>query len=226
MFVCETDEDSGVTNPIKNPIPRNTMNKRNNSLPTLLLTLVSAGLLAFTGACSTEGIQVGQDTEGTTVMTCNDGIDNDNDGLSDCDDPDCAGSGQEGVPNSCSPTPTDVDAGPPPGDGAECADGLDNDGDGLIDESDPGCSGPDDPIEGPNPQQADCSDGLDNDNDGFIDFPDDPDCADANDVSEGDSNALAECSDGLDNDGDGFIDFPGDTDCTDATSISEGVSAP
>lgn len=57
---------------------------------------------------------------------CFDGLDNDGDGLSDCDDPDCAIFGRcrriGGIEN-----------------GRECFDGLDNDGDGLTDCDDPDC---------------------------------------------------------------------------------------
>jgi hypothetical protein len=55
---------------------------------------------------------------------CTDGIDNDNDGLADCADPDCAGIGGCG----------------PEGKYATCSDGIDNDGDGLTDCADSGCS--------------------------------------------------------------------------------------
>ncbi|MGM0578653.1 MAG: hypothetical protein ACQEXJ_23210 [Myxococcota bacterium] len=61
---------------------------------------------------------------------CEDGLDNDLDGLTDAEDPACAaGDGDaEWLP--------------------ECADGLDNDGDGLTDTDDPGCYGPFDTVEG------------------------------------------------------------------------------
>ncbi len=53
--------------------------------------------------------------------TCEDGLDNDGDGLVDGDDPDCV---------------------PPPED---CDDGVDNDGDGLADGDDPDCQVPNEP---------------------------------------------------------------------------------
>ena len=58
--------------------------------------------------------------------TCFDGIDNDGDGLSDCDDPDCS------IYGRCRRT-TDSE------DGRECFDGIDNDGDGLTDCEDNDC---------------------------------------------------------------------------------------
>lgn len=58
--------------------------------------------------------------------TCFDGIDNDRDGLSDCDDPDCS------IYGRCRRT-TDSE------EGRECFDGIDNDGDGLTDCEDNDC---------------------------------------------------------------------------------------
>jgi hypothetical protein len=58
--------------------------------------------------------------------TCSDGIDNDDDGLTDEQDPDC-------IP------PPGVEG--PPGD-PSCSDGIDNDDDGLTDEEDPDCIPP------------------------------------------------------------------------------------
>jgi hypothetical protein len=58
------------------------------------------------------------------ITQCNDGIDNDDDGLIDAADPGCAasgGRGEDGTPYR------------------RCADGVDNDGDGLIDLADRGC---------------------------------------------------------------------------------------
>lgn len=57
--------------------------------------------------------------------TCFDGLDNDGDGLSDCDDPDCR------IYGRCRTTSSES--------GRECFDGLDNDGDGLIDCDDDEC---------------------------------------------------------------------------------------
>ena len=53
---------------------------------------------------------------------CDDGIDNDNDGLVDCADPDCCGTE---VCGSCIET--------------DCANGIDDDGDGFIDNEDSDC---------------------------------------------------------------------------------------
>ena len=56
---------------------------------------------------------------------CFDNLDNDNDGLSDCDDPDCRIYGRCRTPSSET--------------GRECFDGRDNDGDGLADCADDDC---------------------------------------------------------------------------------------
>jgi hypothetical protein len=53
--------------------------------------------------------------------TCNDGVDNDCDDLTDCDDPDC------GTTPACTPA------------SEQCGDCRDNDGDGLVDYDDPDC---------------------------------------------------------------------------------------
>lgn len=104
---------------------------------------------------------------------CQDGCDNDRDGLIDLADPGCLndpeGNQEFNVPH--------------------CRDNLDNDGDGRIDHpEDPGCTRRDDPLEdNPDPLPA-CADGIDNDGDGFTDFDaagmGDDGCQSAADVSE------------------------------------------
>ncbi|MCA8960904.1 MAG: hypothetical protein KDC38_10350, partial [Planctomycetes bacterium] len=87
----------------------------------------------------------------TQLEDCTDGLDNDMDGLVDCDDPDCTND----------PACPEI-----------CDDGVDNDADGAIDCADSECVA--DPIcieEG----EIECGDGLDNDGDGLVDC-DDPGC--------------------------------------------------
>lgn len=63
----------------------------------------------------------------STIPACDDGIDNDNDGLIDLDDPGCDNASDN----------NEYDAPPAK---TQCDDGVDNDGDNLIDLNDPGCT--------------------------------------------------------------------------------------
>lgn len=101
---------------------------------------------------------------------CDDGLDNDSDGLVDLADPGCA--------SSLDTDETDLVI-------TQCSDGLDNDSDGLIDLLDPNCANSSDNNESAIPQ---CTDGVDNDGDGNIDFPADAGCANANDDTENTDN--------------------------------------
>src|SRR4030042_1087711 len=84
---------------------------------------------------------------GADCSACQDGQDNDGDGLVDELDPGCTG------PKDTSELGT-----------TECDDGVDNDGDGLTDGDDPGCTGPDDLSE---LGTTECDDGVDNDGGGL-----------------------------------------------------------
>ncbi|MBN1656405.1 MAG: hypothetical protein JXA30_21730 [Deltaproteobacteria bacterium] len=148
----------------------------------------------------------------TGVEACDDHIDNDDDGLIDCNDSSCANTAE---------CPED------------CDDGIDNNLDGLIDCYDPFCFSPDCPeicddriddnetdndfdglancedddcmkIAGACPEV--CDDEVDNDADGDVDC-DDPDCWRAN------SGCVEICDDSRDNDGDGLTDCDDETDC-------------
>jgi hypothetical protein len=76
--------------------------------------------IGTTGACVTNPNP--NPPEGSQEISCEDGLDNDCDGLVDGDDGDCS---------TCTP---DYDASE-----ATCSDGLDNDCDGFTDSADPGC---------------------------------------------------------------------------------------
>ena len=143
----------------------------------------------------------------TTVIecgeTCDDGIDNDGDGLIDCLDPDCCA-------DPACPYDDDVNSEGANG-GLCCANSLDDDNDGDIDAADFDCQ------EGPPPTPANCDDGLDNDGDTLVDC-DDPDCCadpacpyDDDVNSEGANGGLC-CANSLDDDNDGDIDAA-DFDC-------------
>ena len=140
---------------------------------------------------------------------CQNGEDDDEDGLTDAEDPDCE-------------NPNDPD------ERTTCADGVDNDWDGWTDLRDPGCVDSEDHYEydETNPQTpprdfdadhsnglippdayrygytTECNDGIDDDADGAVDSQD-PGCEDGLDDTEGGDA----CGDGVDNNGDGWIDF-------------------
>ncbi|HQH27139.1 MAG TPA: hypothetical protein PLP17_07060, partial [Oligoflexia bacterium] len=117
-------------------------------------------------------------------VQCQDGIDNDGDGLLDENDPGCS---------SC------LDDSEGPGT-SQCQDGLDNDGDGAADyPADASCSSPQDNDE-TNPKTQ-CQDGIDNEPDGLIDM-EDPGCSSPQDNNEGDEQCVPQAPTGL-NAGDG-----------------------
>ncbi len=139
-----------------------------------------------------------------TEARCSDGIDNDNSGKADCEDPNCAAfsfcaKAEEGKENT-------LDA---------CKDGVDNDGDGKKDCEDEDCQAFAICALSEDENTADrCQDGLDNDKDGKIDCDDDECklfsfCSVSSDKLE---NTLAACTDGIDNDKDGDLDCI-DRDC-------------
>ena len=72
------------------------------------------------------------------VKACNDGVDNDGDGLVDLDDPGCQGDEERRVEEDDA-----EESGPP-----RCRDLVDNDLDGQVDLADPGCISPDHDDEG------------------------------------------------------------------------------
>jgi len=86
--------------------------------------IVAAGSSVSLGFCADRGV---------VSYECSDGIDNDEDGLTDYpDDPGCEGSEDDDEYNAPAPI-------------YECDDGIDNDGDGLVDyPDDPGCASPGD----------------------------------------------------------------------------------
>ncbi len=104
---------------------------------------------------------------------CNDGIDNNGDGLADCQDPQCADS------LYCQPE--------------DCGNGIDDNGNGLVDCKDPQCA---DLLKC---QPEICNDGIDNNGDGLVDC-DDSQCADSLYCQPED------CSNNKDDNGDGLID--------------------
>lgn len=107
---------------------------------------------------------------------CEDGDDNDNDGLTDYpDDSGCTSANDDNETNTVLAV-------------YQCNDGIDNDGDALVDyPSDPGCTTSTDNSELYTPVTYMCSDGVDNEGDGKTDYPQDPGCSSATDGNEYDA---------------------------------------
>ncbi len=207
----------------------------------LMLALLAA--LAF-GLASPNGA-----TARLPLSQCEDGIDNDGDGLIDAPfDPGCTGTNanQAGNDNSEAdvvPPPACSDgvapdfpaayqcayAGDPTATGVmtPCSNGLDDDADGVMDWKglplgDPKCLWAADPQE----IGRACSNGIDDDNDGFKDWPADIGCPNPNNNNE---TNLPQCNDGRDNDGNGLVDFgpgPRDPGCASAADTTEATSPP
>jgi hypothetical protein len=113
-----------------------------------------------------------RDMPGVIEQVCGDGVDNDNDGRTDCADPDCDvfGGPAQGCFNE-----RDATGGNPNGD---CTNNLDDDGDGLTDCDDPDCGHHTTGVDC-GPVEIHCDDGADGDSDGLTDCAD-PDCIGGN----------------------------------------------
>lgn len=151
----------------------------------------------------------------STRDVCGNRVDDDCDGLIDCEDDDCRG------------TPACPSCVPVAGSEVDCFDGRDDDCDGAVDCADRDC----DPICAP-VGETNCVNGLDDDGDGLVDCADsdcrfDPSCRDAG-ADSGIRDAgpprdsgpppagelgVAACTNGIDDDGDGRIDCR-DPDCS------------
>lgn len=108
-------------------------------------TQLLLGLVALLIGCSPTVIQEAPEAEGDDPGECSDDADNDQDGLFDCNDEDCAGAAACGDDDDSAPPGDDDDdsaaplyEGDEPG---ECSDGADNDQDGDFDCDDQGCEG-------------------------------------------------------------------------------------
>ncbi len=141
-------------------------------------------------------------------LDCGDGIDNDGDGVVDCQDPDC-------WPNStlCGEiVPVFADDQHDEDSLALCTDMVDNDGDGQLDCSDRGCQGIAETCCVLEFDDVSCSDHIDNDGNGFADC-EDYGCSNGKFVTVCEESTADDCEDGDDNDGDGEVDCD-DRDCT------------
>lgn len=193
----------------------------------------------FTQSSECEPTDTGSEV---TLAECSDGLDNDCNGYTDCEDYNCLRSTILEVAQYCEQM-----AGDPEDTLEACQDGIDNDGNGYVDCNDFSCSKnldatiaelcvPDEPVI-PEDTVEMCTDGIDNDGDGYIDCRDnscrlhlsvavrrvcqeslpqdmDPNCNGSDPTDQRCYNAvLAACSDGQDNDGDSYVDCE-DFDCS------------
>ncbi len=159
------------------------------------------------------------------IEVCDNGLDDDADGLVDCDDLDCLGTPDcvgPGVEANCTNGIDDDGDGQTDCDDfdcffdpsclllpeVDCDNNIDDDFDGLIDCSDPDCFA--DPLCNQPGVETNCANGIDDDGDGAID------CADGDCTADPNCNVVPfeiSCTDGIDNDGDGDVDCD-DSDCT------------
>lgn len=117
------------------------------AVPALVLTSACRGPVALYGV---PAYGMPWDAGATTESNCRDGLDEDRDGLTDCEDDDCDhlelclgcfdGIDNDGNSTSDCADPT---CAPVEGCAGACDNGEDDDGNGLADCSDPGCSGTD-----------------------------------------------------------------------------------
>ena len=157
------------------------------------------------------------------INLCDDGIDNDADGFTDCEDPDCYQKF-----DFCGPCPRYENMMY-----FSCSNGVDDDYDTLygggIDCADPDCIGEFGSLVSSQfceISETSCFDGFDNDADGLVDCLD-PDCWGSisplgEECMENESTIEA-CSDGFDNDRDGRIDCA-DEDCWGIGSCLPGAN--
>lgn len=148
---------------------------------------------------------------------CNDGTDNDCDGLADCDDADCTADAAcfvAGCGNGVCETDETIcncasDCGSPPSSETSCKNGSDDDCDGAVDCADADCAT--DAICAPDP----CGDGVCDAANGEDGCTCAVDCGAA-------ANSETDCSNGIDDDCDGLADGD-DPDCSSVPGCGNGV---
>ncbi len=171
-----------------------------NAALSALATLLLAGCVPE-GGDKSDPVTIVPPEPDAGIAACADGLDNDEDGVVDLDDPGC-----EDAEDRDETDEAEADAGEAL---PECSDGEDNDGDGQIDLADAGCGSAMDDDESDDPAGPQCADEEDNDQDGFVDFPADPGCGSEFDDDEGDDGGviLPQCGNGVDDDNDGQVDL-------------------
>jgi hypothetical protein len=141
------------------------------------------------------------------LAACDDGWDNDGDGLTDMADSGClnANDDSEFIHDPKCTTPSGST------EAEQCRNGTDDDADGLIDAADPGCwtnttapTSYDPNLDNEARATSQCQDGTDNDGDGATDLGDFS-CGGSKQRND-ESNPKSQCQDGIDNDEDGAID--------------------
>ncbi len=152
-----------------------------------------------------------------TEPACTNGLDDDQDLLTDLSDPECSAFAAP-APLVVSDEENTV---------AKCSDGLDNDADLLTDMSDSDCSGLGTPaVTDTEDSYVKCNNGLDDDMDLLTDYSD-SDCAahtTAPVVTSPENTELA-CTNGLDDDMDLLTDFS-DGDCSPFVAVTTPTSTP
>ncbi|MBI5509201.1 MAG: hypothetical protein HY903_10645 [Deltaproteobacteria bacterium] len=219
----------------------------------ILLLASLAAFVSCTGANTTPPGGGKGKAENTDTL-CQNGADDDNDGNTDCNDPDCVttatvtvcrGGGENSVALCHDTQDNDNDGAADCADpdclmlgcgentDEYCGDGIDNDGDSYVDCGDYDCKygclvtlclDPTKPVPERTPEE--CADGQDNDGDGHADCTDYgcQDCVPACQAGLGE-NTLALCTDGLDNDSDTAADCK-DTECVRLAGMPDCATNP
>ncbi|HAN31308.1 MAG TPA: hypothetical protein DCQ06_06880 [Myxococcales bacterium] len=142
-------------------------------------------------------------------QSCEDGLDNDQDGLVDCEDPDCVYESTH-----CGEIVEEVPFWQSENNYALCIDQVDNDDDGQFDCGDRKCQNIPEVCCSREFTNEQCQDGIDNDANGYTDCQDFG-CRNGIFVSVCVENTDVLCSNGKDDDGDGYTDC-NDSNCSGA----------
>ena len=185
----------------------------NRCVPAVLPLALGVSVLSCGGRMDDAGAPGDAGHTGSRIEICANGIDDDGDGLVDCDDPACSCKHPNCLWGWCG---SSIYSAPL----ENCGNGKDDDGNGLIDCDDPDCAA--DPLctatfpDGG--REENCSNGVDDNGDGLIDC-DDPSCFAYCATAEY-AAPTEDCENGLDDDDDGL------TDCDDPDCAASVVCSP